>query len=60
MSTSGYDRLIRGATVVDPAQKMRGRRDPASRVERVITLAGGVPAGLTEELFRCQVSYPGR
>lgn len=59
MSTSGYDPLIRGGAMIGPAQKIPGRRDSASRVERAITLADAAPAGLVEVLVRFHVSWPG-
>ena len=56
MSTSGYGPLIRGGAMVGPAQKIPGRRNPASGVEQDITLADAVPAGLFEILVRFHVS----
>ena len=40
-----YDLLIRGGTVVDPAQNIHGRRDVAFKDGRVAALADAIPAG---------------
>lgn len=55
-SMSAYEFRSKGDTEEDPAPKICGQRDPASQAERAITQAGRMPAGLAEELFRCQFS----
>ncbi len=42
--------------MVDPAQRITGRRSPASGIEQAITLADAPPASLVEVLVRFHAS----
>lgn len=47
---SAYDLLISGGTLVDPAQKIHGRRDVAFKDGRVAALSDAIPANQADQV----------